>query len=236
MAIGKHTAAAIQNVGGIIGGAMEKKATIELQEEETRRKEALRQQERAEDREWQEKKLDASMQVSAAKDAATQQRHEESLAAAKERNLQNIASREKIAADKAGSGSEYKPGQRLDDIRSDIRREQEKLTNIYSLQPGEADTIKAKLAALEAEYTKVYREATGKEDPKVPGDIRFDKGLVGSQLVGDGEGALRPAQGDKSSAKGDNSPRKINTQEEYDALPKGAIYIDPDDGKKYRKP
>lgn len=31
-------------------------------------------------------------------------------------------------------------------------------------------------------------------------------------------------------------PRLISTQAQYDALPSGALYVDPDDGKTYRKP
>lgn len=44
-----------------------------------------------------------------------------------------------------------------------------------------------------------------------------------------GDGGEMPAQGEAD-------PKVINTQAEYDALPSGAVYIDPDDGKPYRKP
>lgn len=33
-----------------------------------------------------------------------------------------------------------------------------------------------------------------------------------------------------------SGPASISTQAQYDALPSGALYVDPDDGKTYRKP
>lgn len=40
----------------------------------------------------------------------------------------------------------------------------------------------------------------------------------------------------KKQADAANTPAKITTEEEYNALPSGALFIDPDDGNTYRKP
>lgn len=46
----------------------------------------------------------------------------------------------------------------------------------------------------------------------------------------------RPANGGGVSATGSTEPARPQTQQDFDALPSGAIYVDPEDGKRYRKP
>lgn len=239
MAIGRHTAAAVQNIGGIVGGAMEKSTLLQAQQQEEQRKEAQRQAERAEDREWEREKFSIQQESAVAKEQRAERRHQETLAAAKQRNLDNIRSREKIAADKlaasSGGGNEYKVHQQLDDLRADIRIQQERLQGLsadsYDTNDEELKAARNKLARLEREYDRVYRQAAGKPDPELPGDIRFDKGLVGQ-----GMGAFRPGQtpppaSDNRAPVSDNrggSPVSVTTQQERDALPPGTRYVGPD--------
>lgn len=235
MAIGRHTAAAVQNIGGIVGGAMQQSTMLQAQQQEEQRRMAQRQAERAEDREWEREKFGIQQESAAAKEAAAERRHQETLAAAKQRNLDNIRSREKIAADKLATssegGNEYKIHQQLDDLRADIRVQQERLTDPYNMTDEELKATRDKLARLEREYDRVYRQAAGKPDPELPGDIRFDKGLVGQ-----GMGAFRPGQtpppaSDNRAPVSDNrggSPVSVTTQQERDALPPGTRYVGPD--------
>lgn len=246
MAIGRHTAAAVQNIGGIVGGAMEKSTLLQAQQQEEQRKEAQRQAERAEDREWEREKFSIQQESAVAKEQRAERRHQETLAAAKQRNLDNIRSREKIAADKLAAssegGNEYKIHQQLDDLRADIRTQQERLTDPYNMTDEELKAARNKLARLEREYDRVYRQAAGKPDPELPGDIRFDKGLVGR-----GMGAFRPGQtpppaAEAPTAVSDNRPGvsdneggnlpRVNSIEEFYALPPGTIAVMPDGSKK----
>lgn len=235
MAIGRHTAAAVQNIGGIVGGAMQQSTMLQAQQQEEQRKEAQRQAERTEDREWEREKFSIQQESAAAKAQQAERRHQETLAAAKQRNLDNIRSREKIAADKLAasseSGNEYKIHQQLDDLRADIRVQQERLTDPYNMTDDELKATRNRLASLEREYDRVYRQAAGKPDPELPGDIRFDKGLIGQ-----GMGAFRPGQtpppaSDNRAPVSDNrggSPVSVTTQQERDALPPGTRYVGPD--------
>ena len=244
MAIGRHTAAAVQNVGGIIGGAMDKSTMLQAQLEEEQRKYDQRQAERAEDREWEREKFAIQQESAAAKAEQAERRHQETLAAAKQRNLDNIRSREKIAADRLAasseSGNEYKVHQQLDDLRADIRVQQERLTDPYNMTDDELKAARSKLASLEREYDRVYRQAAGKPDPQLPGDIRFDKGLIGQ-----GMGAFRPGQeppaaterqpaSDNRVPVSDNTANlpRVNSAEEFYALPPGTIAVMPDGSKK----
>ncbi len=63
-----------------------------------------------------------------------------------------------------------------------------------------------------------------------------DAGARVPQATG-GRGAKGPdVRGRIGEAAGGTQPAKPRTQAEYDALPRGAIFIDPDDGQSYRKP
>lgn len=65
------------------------------------------------------------------------------------------------------------------------------------------------------------------------GDVFSDTGTPGAADAGKPRGTPSPPIKPSLAAGGRPTPR---TQKEFDALPKGAIYIDPDDGKPYRKP
>lgn len=98
--------------------------------------------------------------------------------------------------------------------------EMERTKKAYFAQPGDTPNTIAFKAQMREMYNRAIDRSLGKETsgalPK-PGDFaKTFKGAGGGQNNGDVP-----------------SPQ---TQEEFDALPSGSIYIDPEDGKQYRKP
>lgn len=247
--IGKHMAAAIQRTGDIIGETGQKIALTKWQEEQDALK---RQEERAEldarleaqlereriREEGRQVRHEDNLIAEETAESGRQARHEESLAAAKERTLLSIKGRKDLAAGRTESltlKDELSSLQRQIDTDTDYLGSQGALV----LDDAQKAEIQQRIEANRTKLESLRKQGRGPSKAEglvgaALGDTRYDAGLVGG-----GQGALRGQQtgGDKPAAGGDNGGvKRISSQEEYDALPSGAIYIDPDDGKPYRKP
>lgn len=233
--IGKHMAAAIQKTGDLFGQTGQKIALTKYEQEEQMRREAekerIRAEERAEDRAWQEQKLEASTAATQARIESQERRHQENIAAAKERQLEAIRaqndraeldrqSRESIASARLerGENAELTPKQKIDVLRREVEDIETRLSeDAYTLSDEQRADLERRAARLRGELSKDVERLTGTETkiPNAVGDIRFDKGLIGQGL-----GAMRAPESDKPTPKSDN--QGVRTQEQFDAAYKAA--------------
>jgi hypothetical protein len=85
------------------------------------------------------------------------------------------------------------------------------------------------------EYTrKQVQQAKESMPSTLPTDLADLARAMGSRPVAGTGASAAPAQLPRAQAEG--APAQPKTLEEYNALPKGAIFVDPEDGKTYRKP
>lgn len=87
-------------------------------------------------------------------------------------------------------------------------------------------------------FSDAVKAATGKPKPQFIADRTAEllkKGMQTAAPPAPAAGAAAPTSRKAATPAADAVPTP-KSKSEYDALPKGAVYIDPDDGKRYRKP
>ena len=91
--------------------------------------------------------------------------------------------------------------------------------------------------AIQAKTMEFYRHLTGAQQPADGARVETGEAAVGGGsrgATGD-QGATTAAAGAPQGSGTRSDPYRPTTQAEYDALPSGAIFINPSDGKTYRK-
>jgi hypothetical protein len=104
----------------------------------------------------------------------------------------------------------------------------------YSSADSKKSGAKWKHPNTGVEYTrKQVQQAKESLPSTLPTDLADLARAMGSRPVA---APAAPAAQQLPRAQVEGGPARPKTQEEYNALPKGATFIDPDDGKTYRKP